>query len=228
MSSTCTINNHWRRHRTQVFNTMRSRRAKRSRTRTDGGIRDRQDRRGLWAGSNSLGFLGNFSALCFPAAVTVRFWQSCSGGSLTSLPVLGADGVHLGLGLRAHPSLRRAVLNIQHGPSSPLHSSLKQLFISQTTDLDIILQKRDEHLCSFTICCTSAEFSARARNAVRRLLHHFWHRCCPWHVFSSTSCWLLYKERCLFVLIIFLVFAFISYEIFPWFLSFKVSFNEVK
>lgn len=126
-------------------------------------------------GSNSQWFMGNFSALCFPAAVTLRFWQSCSGGPMTSLPVLGADGVHLGSGLRAHPSLRCAVLNIQHGPSLPLHSSVKQLFISQTIDLDIILQKRDEHLRSFTICCTSAEFSARARNAVRRLLHHTLH-----------------------------------------------------
>ncbi len=134
-------------------------------------------------GSNSQWFMGNFSALCFPAPVTVRFWQSCSGGPMTSLPVLGADGVHLGSGLRAHPLLWWAVLNIQHKPSLPLYSSVKQLFISETIDLDIILQKRDEHLRSFTICCTSAEFSAWARNAVRRLLHHVWCRCPSWHVF---------------------------------------------
>lgn len=145
--------------------------------------RDRQDRRGLWTDSNSQWFMGDFSALCFPAAVTVRFWQSCSGGPMTSLPVLGADGVHLGSGLRVHPSLRRVVLNIQHGSYSPLHSSVKQLFISQTIDLDIILQKRGEHLRSFTICCTSAEFSARARKAIRRLLHHVRHRCPSRHVF---------------------------------------------
>lgn len=159
--------------------------------------RDRQDRRGLWTGSNSQWFMGYFSALFFPAAVAVRFWQSCSGGPMTSLPVLGADGVHLGSGLRVHPSLRRVVLNIQHGPSSPLHSSVKQLFISRTIDLDIISQKRDEHLRSFTICCTSAEFNARARKAIRRLLHHVRHRCPSRHVFfPSTFRCLLYKERC--------------------------------
>ncbi len=114
-------------------------------------------------GSNSQWFMGNFSALCFPAPVTVRFWQSCSGGPMTSLPVLGADGVHLGSGLRAHPLLWWAVLNIQHKPSLPLYSSVKQLFISETIDLDIILQKRDEHLRSFTICCTSAEFSCASQ-----------------------------------------------------------------
>ncbi len=163
-------------------------------------------------GSNSQWFMGNFSALCFPAAVTVRFWQSCSGGLMTSLPVLGDDGVHLGSEFRAHPSLRRAVLNIQHGPSSPLHYSVKQLFISQTIDLDIILQKMEEHLRSFTICCTSAEFSVRARKRRPRLLHHVRCRCPSWRVFFSptTSCWLLYKERCLLILIIYGVFAYIS------------------
>lgn len=145
---------------------------------------------------------------------------------MTSLPVLGADGVHLGSGLRTHPSLRRVVLNIQHGPSSPLHSSVKQLFISQTIDLDIILEEgqTSAFLHNLQHICRVQHVSQK--NGVRRLLHHVRHRCPSWHVFSQQRFVVFFTRNA--VLIIFRVSAYISYEIFPWFLSFKVSLNEVK
>lgn len=142
---------------------------------------------------------------------------------MTSLPVLGADGVHLGSGLRVHPSLRRVVLNIQHGPYSPLHSSVKQLFISQTIDLDIILQ----NICVPSQSAAHLQSSAREPEKPSAVYSTTSDTDALHGMFFSPQHFVVFFTRNA-ILIIFRVSAYISYEIFPWFLLFKVSFNEVK
>ncbi len=77
-------------------------------------------------GSNSQWFMGNSSALCFPVAVTVRFWQSCSGGPMTSLPVLGADGS--AFVIRAQSASFITPCGTQH----PARALLAPTFLSET------------------------------------------------------------------------------------------------
>lgn len=122
--------------------------------------------------------------------------------------------LHLGSGLRAHPSLSCVLLNIQL--LAPTFLSETAFYFSDHWPGYYLAEegRTSAFLHNLLHICRTERVSQK-----RRLLHHIWHRCPSWQ--RRTSCWLLNKERCLFVLIKVRVFAYISCEVFPWFCHLK-------